>query len=91
MKRLIFSAAWPRACMPHAAISVKDDAGNTVTVQKPAMRVIALAPHITELLFAAGGGSHLVGVVDYSDFPEEAKKSSRSARTANSTWSASSR
>jgi iron complex transport system substrate-binding protein len=53
---------------------VKDDDGNTVTLQKPALRVIALAPHITELLFAAGGGSHVVGVVSYSDFPEEAKK-----------------
>jgi iron complex transport system substrate-binding protein len=59
----------------HAApITVKDDDDNTVTLQKPALRVIALAPHITELLFAAGGGSHVVGVVSYSDFPEEAKK-----------------
>ena len=58
----------------HAAVSVKDDDGNTVTLQKPAQRVISLAPHVTELLFAAGGGSHVVGVVAYSDFPEEAKK-----------------
>lgn len=58
----------------HAAITVKDDAGVTVTVAKPAQRVISLAPHVTELLFAAGGGSHVVGVVSYSDFPEEAKK-----------------
>jgi iron complex transport system substrate-binding protein len=57
-----------------AAITVKDDAGATVTVAKPAQRVISLAPHVTELLFVAGGGSHVVGVVSYSDFPEEAKK-----------------
>jgi iron complex transport system substrate-binding protein len=57
-----------------AAVTVKDDDGNTVTLQKPAQRVISLAPHVTELLFAAGGGSHVVGVVAYSDFPEEAKK-----------------
>ncbi|MFK3741522.1 cobalamin-binding protein [Massilia sp. TN1-12] len=75
MKRLLFLAATvATAVHVHAAVSVKDDAGNTVTVQKPALRVIALAPHITELLFAAGGGSHVVGVVSYSDFPEEAKK-----------------
>ena len=74
MKRLIFTAALAASLSAHAAISVKDDSGNTVTVQKPAQRVIALAPHITELLFAAGGGSHVVGVVSYSDFPEEAKK-----------------
>ncbi|MBW8896585.1 MAG: ABC transporter substrate-binding protein, partial [Massilia sp.] len=42
-----------------AAISVKDDSGATVTVAKPAQRVISLAPHVTELLFAAGGGSHV--------------------------------
>jgi iron complex transport system substrate-binding protein len=57
-----------------AAITVTDDDGKAVTLQKPAQRVISLAPHVTELLFAAGGGSHVVGVVAYSDFPEEAKK-----------------
>lgn len=57
-----------------AAISVRDDDGNTVTVQKPAQRVLALAPHITELLFAAGGGDKIVGAVSYSDYPEAAKK-----------------
>jgi iron complex transport system substrate-binding protein len=57
-----------------AAITVRDDDGQEVTLAKPAQRVISLAPHITELLFAAGGGSHVVGVVSYSDFPEEAKK-----------------
>jgi len=57
-----------------APITVKDDDGNTVTLQKPAQRVISLAPHVTELLFAAGGGSHVVGAVAYSDFPEAAKK-----------------
>jgi iron complex transport system substrate-binding protein len=62
------------AAQAHAAITVKDDDGNTVTLQKPAQRVISLAPHVTEMLFAAGGGSHVVGVVAYSDFPEEAKK-----------------
>jgi len=62
------------AAHAHAAITVKDDGGNTVTLQKPAQRVISLAPHVTEMLFAAGGGSHVVGVVSYSDFPEEARK-----------------
>ncbi len=76
MKRSIIAAALLRAAslQAQAAVSVKDDAGATVTVAKPAQRVISLAPHVTELLFAAGGGSHVVGVVSYSDFPEEAKK-----------------
>ena len=58
----------------HAAITVRDDDGNAVTLEKPAQRILALAPHITELLFAAGGGEKIVGVVSYSDYPEAAKK-----------------
>ena len=57
-----------------AAITVKDDGGQTVTVAKPALRIISLAPSVTELLFAAGGGSRVVGAVNYSDFPEAAKR-----------------
>lgn len=36
-------------------------------------RIISLAPHATELAFAAGLGDKLVGVTDYSDYPEQAK------------------
>jgi iron complex transport system substrate-binding protein len=58
----------------HAAITVRDDDGNTVTLARPAQRILALAPHVTELLFAAGGGEKIAGVVSYSDYPEAAKK-----------------
>jgi len=56
------------------AITVQDDAGNSVTLAKPAQRVISTAPHITELLFAAGGGERVVGAMSYSDYPEAAKR-----------------
>lgn len=62
------------AAPAQAAITVKDDAGLTVTISKPALRVVSIAPHVTELLFAAGGGSHVVGAVNYSDYPEAAKR-----------------
>lgn len=39
-----------------ADIVVEDDLGNTVTLKKPAQRIVALAPHLVENLFAAGGG-----------------------------------
>ena len=55
-----------------AAVTVRDDDGNTVTLQQPAQRIISLAPHVTELLFAAGGGDRIVGAVAYSDYPEAA-------------------
>jgi iron complex transport system substrate-binding protein len=36
-------------------------------------RIVSLAPHLTELVFAAGGGDTLVGTVEYSDFPAAAR------------------
>jgi iron complex transport system substrate-binding protein len=57
-----------------AEISVVDDTGKPVILQKPARRIVSLAPHVTELLYAAGAGSHIVGAVEYSDYPEDAKR-----------------
>lgn len=57
-----------------AEISVRDDAGATVRLAAPAKRIVSLAPHLTELLFAAGAGERLVGTVEYSDYPPAAKK-----------------
>lgn len=73
MKKLLLVAALA-ATQANAAISVRDDDGNVVTLQKPAQRVIAMAPHVTELLFAAGGADKIVGAVNYSDYPEAAKQ-----------------
>ena len=56
-----------------AQISVIDDAGQTVSLLRPAQRVISLAPHTTELLYAAGGAKQIVGAVEYSDYPPEAR------------------
>jgi iron complex transport system substrate-binding protein len=56
-----------------AAITMQDDAGNTVTLARPSQRVITLSPHVTELVFAAGAGDRIVGTVSYSDFPPAAK------------------
>lgn len=58
----------------NAAITVRDDDGNVITLAKPAQRIVSMSPHVTELLFAAGGGERIVGAVTYSDYPEAAKK-----------------
>jgi iron complex transport system substrate-binding protein len=57
-----------------APVSVRDDAGQTLTLPAPAQRVVSLAPHLTELAFAAGGAERVVGVMRYSDYPPAALK-----------------
>ena len=64
---LLCGASW-------ANITVTDDAGKTVTLKAPAKRILSLAPHVTELLYAAGAGHLIVGTVEFSDFPEAARK-----------------
>lgn len=63
-------------CMVNAfaAVTVTDDTGRTVTLPKPAQRVISLAPNTTELIYYIGAGSQLVAVTSYSDYPAEAKR-----------------
>jgi iron complex transport system substrate-binding protein len=55
-----------------ANIEVIDDRGVSIQLAQPAERIISLAPSLTELLYVAGAGDKLVGVVEYSDYPEEA-------------------
>ncbi len=62
-------AAPARAAAPG---SVHDDAGHLLDARRPARRIISMAPHLTELLFAAGGGARIVGAVNYSDYPAQA-------------------
>lgn len=57
-----------------AEVAVRDDGGQLVRLAAPARRIVSLAPHITETLFAAGAGSRVVGAVEFSDYPEAAKK-----------------
>jgi iron complex transport system substrate-binding protein len=55
-------------------VTVLDSMNRRVVLPKPARRIVALAPHIVENLFAAGAGHLIVGTVDYANYPEEAKK-----------------
>jgi len=56
-----------------AQLRVTDDYGREVALAAPAQRVVSLAPHLTELMYAAGAGARLVGALEYSDYPAEAK------------------
>ncbi|WP_084545605.1 cobalamin-binding protein [Cupriavidus malaysiensis] len=70
---LLALSLYQAAPAARAALSVVDDAGQTVTLAAPARRVVSLAPHVTELLYAAGGGERIVGTVSYSDYPPTAR------------------
>jgi len=59
--------------MAIADLTEVDDTQQTLTLKRPAQRIISLAPHITELLFSVSAGRQIVGAVSYSDYPEAAK------------------
>ncbi len=60
-----------------AEVAVVDDTGATVRLAQPARRIVSLAPHLTETLFAAGAGERVVGTVEYSDYPPAASRITR--------------
>ncbi len=53
-------------------ITITGSYGETVTLHKPAERIVSIAPSITETVFALGKGKLLVGRTDYGDYPAEA-------------------
>lgn len=56
-----------------AEVRVIDDAGGEVVLREPARRIVSLAPHATESLFAAGAGARIVATVEHADHPDEAR------------------
>lgn len=74
LRVLLFAFATILAMTAQAEIVLLDATGATVRLPEPARRIVSLAPHITENLYAAGAGDRLVGAVDYSDYPKAARK-----------------
>jgi iron complex transport system substrate-binding protein len=60
-----------RAPVPRS-VQLVDDAGDTVSVAVPARRIVSLIPATTELFFAIGAGSALVGRTAWCDYPPAA-------------------
>lgn len=56
-----------------APISLVDDTGASIRLERLPRRIVSLAPHATELLFAAGLGGQVVAVDPDSDHPPEAR------------------
>ncbi len=70
---LAFAVAALAAASAHA-LKLNDDRGITVSLERPAQRVVSLAPHLAEIAFAAGAGPRLAGVSSFSRHPSEAER-----------------
>jgi iron complex transport system substrate-binding protein len=68
------------SCAPHPArggqgsLALADDGGRVVHLVRPARRVVSLNPSTTELLFAIGAGSQVVGRTRWCDWPPGAAR-----------------
>ena len=63
----------PSAAAAAGPITVTDDSGAQVTLDKPATRIVSLAPANTEIAYAIGAGDKMVAGTSYDDYPAEAK------------------
>ena len=54
------------------ALAYTDGLGREITLEETPQRIVSLAPSNTEILFAVGAGSQVVGRDEFSDYPAEA-------------------
>ena len=80
--RFLTLACLAAAASAFAGVSALDSDGRRIELARPAQRIVSLAPHVTEQLFAAGAGKKLVAVAEYSDYPEEARRLPQVASSA---------
>jgi len=71
---VLTACGFPAAATPTATTPTRQPAGldRQVTADQPAARIVSLAPSNTEILFALGAGSQLVGRDSFSDYPPAA-------------------
>lgn len=86
MKKLVFSfvvivllltlavscSSLPLKAAGTSTITLTDGLGRTVSLAAPAQRIVSLAPSATEILYAVGAGSQMVGRDSFSNYPEKA-------------------
>ncbi|MGD2116875.1 MAG: cobalamin-binding protein [Chromatiales bacterium] len=82
--KLFVLLLWLASPVLQADIVVTDDAGLPVQLAQPAMRVVSLSPHLTEMMFTIGAGEHVIATVDYADYPPQAQQIARIG--SNNAW-----
>src|SRR3982751_4511814 len=55
---------------PNTATEIRDDYGHVVKLGAPAKRIVSLNPATTEILFAIGAGTRVVGRTQYDLWPD---------------------
>ena len=61
-------------CIALGAILIVSRMVSAAEVEPANQRIVSLTPHLTELAFVAGAGDRIIATVEYSDYPEEAKR-----------------
>ncbi len=59
-------------CLINLAFAESSTKSETVSTDKPT--IIALSPHIVEMLYDIGAGEQIIGTTAHADYPEQAKK-----------------
>src|SRR4051812_47686422 len=74
MKPWLLALWFACAAAAGAPITVKDDRGVSVTVQQAPRRVVTLLPSLTETVCQLGACGRVVGVDDFSNWPDAVGK-----------------
>jgi iron complex transport system substrate-binding protein len=57
-----------------STVAYIDGTGRRVVLQRHPLRIISLAPSVTETVYLVGAGDRLIGVTTQCDWPEDAKR-----------------
>ena len=66
------SGVSPKSGATTYPVTITDDLGNAVKIEKEPQKIVSLSPAATEILFAIGVGDQVVGRTEYDNYPEQA-------------------